>query len=180
MKETSEQYIKRILGYLDGEDPWKVQKSTAQKLEKAVKHLSRKQMRRRPAPGKWSIAEILAHLADTEVVASWRMRLILGHDGTPIQGFDQDVWAKTFRYEDQDPDESLKTFRVLRESNLSLLKHVPRELWKNHGMHSERGRETISHIVQLFAGHDLNHLQQVKAIASSQNKEVEVTTVWRM
>ena len=85
MKETSQQYIKRILGYLDGQDPWKIQKSTAKKLEKAVKHLSRKQMRKRPAPGKWSIAEILAHLADTEVVASWRMRLILGHDGTPIQ-----------------------------------------------------------------------------------------------
>jgi len=151
MKETSEQYIKRILGYLDGEDPWKVQKSTAKKLEKAVKHLSGKQMRKRPAPGKWSIAEILAHLADTEVVASWRMRLILGNDGTPIQGFDQDVWAETFRYADQDPDDSLKTFRVLRESYLSLLKHVPRELWKNHGMHSERGKETISHIVQLLA-----------------------------
>jgi uncharacterized damage-inducible protein DinB len=171
MQETSQQYIKRILGYLDGQDPWKVQKSTGKKLEKAVKHLSRKQMRKRPAPGKWSIAEILAHLADTEVVASWRMRLILGHDGTPIQGFDQDVWAKTFRYEDQDPDDSLKIFRVLRESNLVLLKHVPRKLWQNHGMHSERGKETISHIVHLFAGHDLNHLQQVKAIASAQKKK---------
>jgi len=170
MKETPQQYIKRILGCLDGQDPWKVQKSTARKMEKTIKHLSPKQMRKRPAPGKWSIAEILAHIADTEVVASWRLRLILGHDGTPVQGFDQDVWAKTFRYADRDPRASLKTFRVLRDSNLALLKHVPRKLWQNHGMHSERGKETISHIVQLYAGHDLNHLQQVKAIASAKKK----------
>src|SRR5262249_24479712 len=100
--------------YLDGQDPWKVQKSTAKKLEKTIRRLSKKQMRSRPAAGKWSIAEILAHIADTEVVASWRLRLILGNDGTSIQGFDQNVWAKTFRYEDQDPRTSLKTFRVLR------------------------------------------------------------------
>jgi uncharacterized damage-inducible protein DinB len=171
MKETSQQYVKRILGYQDGQDPLEIQKSTAKKLEKAIKRLSQKQLRKRPAPGKWSIAEILAHLADTEVVAAWRMRLILGNDGTPIQGFDQDAWAKTFRYEEQDPDHSLKLFRVVREGNLALLQQVPRKLWQNHGMHSERGKETISHIVQLFAGHDLNHLQQVKALAKAQSKK---------
>ena len=171
MKETSDQYVKRILGYLDGQDPWRVQKSTAKKLEKATRSLSRKQMRKKPAPGKWSIAEILAHIADTEVVASWRIRLILGNDGTPIQGFDQNVWAGTFRYQDQDPRLSLKTFRILRESNLSLLRHVPPKLWANHGIHSERGKETISHIVRLFAGHDLNHLLQVKAMASALRKK---------
>jgi len=171
MKETSEHYVQRILGYLDGQDPWKIQKSTANRLDKATRRLRPKQMRKKPAPGKWSIAEILAHVADTEVVASWRLRLILANDGTPIQGFDQNVWAETFRYEDQDPRASLKTFRVLRENNLSLLKHVPRKLWENHGMHSERGKETISHIVRLFAGHDLNHLQQIKAIASTLKKK---------
>ncbi len=171
MKETPEQYVKRILGHIDGQDPIKIQKSTPKRLEKAIKRLSNKQMRRKPAHGKWSIAEILAHLADTEVVASWRMRLILGNNGTPIQGFDQDVWATTLRYENQDPNDSLKTFRVLRESNLSLLERVPRKLWQNHGMHSERGKETIGHIVQLFAGHDLNHLEQVKAIAKSQKRK---------
>jgi uncharacterized damage-inducible protein DinB len=167
MKETSQQYVKRILGHIDGQDPLKIQKSTARKMEKAIKHLSNKQMRKRPAPGKWSIAEVLAHIADTEVVASWRMRLILGSDGTPIQGFDQDVWAKTFRYENHDPAHSLNVFRVLRENNLALLHHVSRKLWQNHGVHSERGKETIDHIVKLYAGHDLNHLQQVKAIAKS-------------
>jgi uncharacterized damage-inducible protein DinB len=170
MKETAQQYINRILGYVEGKDPLKVQKSTAKKMEKLIKPLSKKQIRRRPAPGKWSIAEILAHLADAEVVGSWRMRVILGADGTPIQAFDQDVWAKTFRYEGQDPKHSLKVFRVLRENNLTLLRSVPRKLWENHGLHSERGKETIAHIVRMFAGHDLNHLQQVEKIAKSSRK----------
>lgn len=167
MKETTQQYVKRIQGYVEGKDPLQVQKSTAKKLQKLIKHLSKKEMKRRPAPGKWSVAEILAHLADTEIVAGWRMRMILGSDGTPILGFDQDVWAKTFAYRDQDPKQSLKVFRVLRENNLSLLKSVPRKLWENHGMHSERGKETMARIVQMFAGHDLNHVQQVEKIVKA-------------
>jgi DinB superfamily len=164
MKETTQQYVKRIQGYAEGKDPLKIQKSTVKKLEKQIKHMNKKEMKRRPAPGKWSVAEILAHLADAEIVASWRMRLILGSNGTPIQAFDQDVWAKTFQYSDRDPKESLRVFRVLRENNLSMLKALPRKLWENHGVHSERGKETIARIVQMFAGHDLNHLQQVEKI----------------
>jgi DinB superfamily len=165
MKETAQQYTKRILSHIDGKDPLKVQKSTAKKLDKLTRRLSKKEIRRRPAPGKWSIAEILAHLADAEVVGSWRIRQILGADGTPIQAYDQNVWAETFRYKDRDPKESLRLFRVLRENNLLLLKSVPRKLWKNHGMHAERGKETIAQIVRMFAGHDLNHLQQIEKIA---------------
>jgi len=165
MKETAQQYTKRILSHIDGKDPLKVQKSTAKKLDKLTRRLSKKEIRRRPAPGKWSIAEILAHLADAEVVGSWRIRQILGADGTPIQAYDQNVWAETFRYEDRDPRESLRLFRVLRENNLLLLKSVSRKLWENHGMHAERGKETIAQIVRMFAGHDLNHLQQIEKIA---------------
>jgi len=156
MKETAQQYTKRILSHIDGKDPLKVQKSTAKKLDKLTRRLGKKEIRRRPAPGKWSVAEILG---------SWRIRQILGADGTPIQAYDQNVWAETFRYEDRDPRESLKLFRVLRENNLLLLKSVPRKLWENHGMHAERGKETIAQIVRMFAGHDLNHLQQIGKIA---------------
>jgi uncharacterized damage-inducible protein DinB len=167
MKETAQEYTKRIRGYVNGKDPLKIQKSTAKKLQKLIKPLRKKQMKRRPGPGKWSIAEVLAHLADAEVVGSWRMRLILGNSGQPIQAYDQEVWADTFKYADRDPKESLKVFRVLRENNLSLLNRVSPKLWDNHGMHAERGKETISRIVEMFAGHDLNHLRQVEKIAKS-------------
>jgi len=167
MKETPQQYTKRVLSYVDGKDPLRVQKNTAKKLQKLMKPLSKKQMKRRPSPDQWSIAEILAHLADAEVVGSWRMRLIMGSDGTPITAFDQDAWAKTFGYANRDPRHSLKMFRALRENNLALLESVPKKLWKNYGMHSERGKETIAQIVCMFAGHDLNHLRQVEKIAKA-------------
>jgi uncharacterized damage-inducible protein DinB len=164
MQETPQQYIQRILGHAEGQDPIRVQHETPKRLAKLVKPLSKKQLTVRPEPGKWSIAEILAHLADAELVGGWRMRLILGNSGVPIQAFDQDVWAETLGYSRRDPKVSLETFRVLREANLAMLKSLPKNLWENYGMHSERGKETITHIVRMFAGHDLNHMAQVERI----------------
>jgi hypothetical protein len=133
--------------------------------------MDKKKLSKRPAPGKWSITEILAHLADTEMVASWRMRLILGQNGAPVHAFDQDVWATTFKYQNTDPKRSLETFRLLRENNLALLKSLPKKLMENYGMHQERGKETIVHITRMFAGHDLNHLQQVQQIAKASRRK---------
>jgi uncharacterized damage-inducible protein DinB len=165
MQETPQQYIQRILGFIDGKDPLQVQRDTPKKLQKLLKPLSKKQLTQRPQPGKWSIAEILAHLADAELVGGWRMRLILGNNGVSVQPFDQDVWAETFAYAKRDPAASLEVFRVLRENNLAMLKALPNNLLENYGMHQERGKETITHIVRMFAGHDLNHLGQVEKIA---------------
>ena len=167
MQETAQQYIQRILGFVEGKDPLQVQSETARKLAKLIKPLSRKQLSTRPEPGKWSIAEILAHLADGEIVDAWRLRLVIGQNGVPIQAFDQDVWAETFDYPRRDPRVSLETFRVLREDNLRMLKALPKNLWENHGVHSERGKETVAHIVRMYAGHDLNHLAQVERIAKA-------------
>lgn len=88
MQETAPQYIERILGYVEGQDAIKVQRSTAAKLKKLIHGLTPKQLKRKSEPGNWSIAEILAHLADAEIVASWRMRSVLGANGTAIQPFD--------------------------------------------------------------------------------------------
>jgi uncharacterized damage-inducible protein DinB len=171
MQETAQQYIQRILGHLDGKEPLQVQQETAKKLQRLIKPLSKKQMTRRPEPDKWSVAEILAHLVDAEVVGSWRMRVIIGSNGVAVQAFDQDVWAKTFAYAGCDPKQSLETFRTLRENNLRMLKALPKELWENYGMHSERGKETIAHLVRMFAGHDLNHLAQIEKIAKARGSK---------
>ncbi|HUJ94075.1 MAG TPA: DinB family protein [Terriglobales bacterium] len=170
MQETPQQYTKRIMAHSDGKDPIRTQRATPAKLATLTKGLKKNQITRRPAPGKWSIAEILAHLADAELVVGFRMRLILGANGTPIQAFDQDVWATTFNYARRDPKTSLATFRALRENNLRLLKSVSRNLWENYGMHEERGQESVQHIVRMMAGHDLNHLKQVETIAKAARK----------
>jgi hypothetical protein len=164
MPETAEQYIGRILGYVEGQDAIKVQRSTAARLKKSIQGLTPKQLQWRSAPGKWSIAEIIAHLADAEIVASWRMRSVIGENGITIQPFDQDAWASVFEYRDRDTKRSLEVFRVLRENNLAMLKEIPRETWENYGMHLERGKESIAHLARMFAGHDTNHVLQVEGI----------------
>ena len=170
MQETAQEYTQRLLSYGGGKDPLRLQQAAPGKLAALVKGKTGKQLTQRPAPDKWSVAEILAHLADAELAISWRLRQVLTNNAIPIQAYDQDLWAKTFNYARRDPRQSLANFRSLREANLALLKSVPRKLWENYGVHAERGNESVNHIVKMVAGHDLNHLQQIQKILQG-NKE---------
>jgi hypothetical protein len=169
MQETPQQYTQRMLKHSQGKNPLRLQKGTHKKLAALTKRLNKKKLTRRPAPDKWSIAEILAHLADAELVIGYRIRLILASNGTAIQAFDQDAWAKTFNYGRRDPKISLETFRFLRENNLRLLNSVPRPSWENYGLHQERGKESVEHLMKMMAGHDLNHLLQIEKIVKNAN-----------
>jgi len=162
MQETPQQYIQRVLGYLEGRDPMAVLASTSGQLARLLGGVPREEQARRPAPDQWSITEILAHLADSELVYGFRIRLILEGGGPPIQSIDQDAWVSLTRYAEQDPALSLECIRINRERLVQLLKGLPREGWERHGMHSERGRETVRQIVNLLAGHDLAHLKQIR------------------
>lgn len=173
MAETPQQYTQRILGHIEGKDPLRIQQETHKKLQKLIKPLSKKRLTTRPDPKTWSIAEVLAHLADAELVGGFRMRLIAGSNGVTIQAFDQDVWADVLNYADRDPKVSLEAFRALRENNLRMLKALPENVWENHGVHSERGKETLAHVVRMFAGHDLNHLAQIERIAKPGGNKVK-------
>lgn len=164
MQESPQQYTKRILKNLEGKDPVSVLSSTPGKIARLLRGVSRKRLMTRPSPGKWSVAEILAHLADAELVTGFRMRLILGANHTPIQAFDQDAWAAFSRYETQDPYLSLEAFRIQRARNVRLLKSLPKKMWEYYGIHAERGKETIRRVTQMIAGHDINHLRQVERI----------------
>jgi len=167
VQETPQEYTQRMLGMLQGQKPLKVQADTPKKLGRLIGRASAAKLRKRPAPGKWSAAEILAHLADCEIVVGWRIRQILGAPGTPIQPFDQDAWAAAGHYEKRDARKSLEQFRAAREGNLALLKSLTPEQWEQHGMHAERGVETIKRIVGMMAGHDINHTGQVKRIVAA-------------
>ena len=164
MSETPQQYTQRLLGYVEGKQPLAVQAATAKKLARLIKGVSAAQLRKRPAPEKWSVSEIVAHLADGEIVGGFSMRLILGSPGASIVAYDQDKWAMSGHYNKRDPRKSVEQFRVLREGNLALLGSLKPGQWKHYGMHSERGRESIERIVRMFAGHDINHLRQIERI----------------
>jgi hypothetical protein len=164
MAETFQQYKKRIVGYLGKQDPLKVWWATPKKLERLIRGVPRKKLERRPAPGKWSAVEILAHLAEVEIVIGWRLRSVLARNRVRIQAMDQDRWAESGNYRRRDPRQSIALFRAVRESNLRLLRSAPRRKWKHYGIHEERGKESVADQVRLYAGHDLNHLRQLKAL----------------
>lgn len=170
MQETAQQYTARILGYQQGKKPLAVLKATPGKIEKLLKKATKAQLRKRPQPDKWSVGEILAHLADTELVFGFRMRMILGANGTPIQAFDQNVWAEYSKYAKHNPQDSFTTFKTLREYNLRLLKIIPPAMLENYGMHAERGKETIIRITEMYAGHDINHFMQIEKILKKKKK----------
>lgn len=164
MNETTEQYISRITGLTEGKDPLTVQKATPERLRKLVAGASEEQLKRRPQPEKWAVAEILAHLADSELVYAFRMRFVLGSNGAVIQAYDQDVWASSLQYQKRDSKKSLALFTTLRENNLEVLESLSPEKWQYYGLHQERGKESIERMVTMFAGHDLNHIHQIENI----------------
>jgi hypothetical protein len=167
MQETPQEYRQRMLKNLEGQDPVKLQRATAGRLERLVRGATRQRLARRPAPGKWSVNEIAAHLSETEIVVGYRMRMIVGAPGTPIQAFEQDSWAAAGNYAARDAKKSLTLFRAVREANLEWLRRLRPEQWKHSGMHAERGEESIETIVGMMAGHDVNHLRQVETLLAA-------------
>ncbi len=167
MQETSQQYMQRMDGYVAGRDPVKLQAAAAAKLAKLLKHVTPAKARKRPAPGKWSIAEIMAHLADTEFAVGWRLRVVVGQPGGQLQSFEQDDWAAAMRYEKRDPRKSLEHFRAVREANIALLKSLTPDDWKKSAMHPERGELTVRAIAEMTAGHDINHISQIERILAA-------------
>lgn len=165
--ETPQEYVQRILGNLKGADPMEVLGGTAGRLRRHMRDTPIDVLRRRPAPDKWSGVEIIAHLADVEIVMGWRFRLILAHDGVAVQAFDQDEWVRSLGYQDTDPAESVDQFEQARKANLQLLRRVDPSRLENHGVHPERGRETVAHLIRLVAGHDLNHLTQLESLVAT-------------
>ncbi len=169
--ETPEQYKTRILGLMEGKDAISVQRQTVSRLAKLVEGASVDKLAKRPCPDKWSVSEILVHLAEAEVSCFWRYRQMIEHNGASIIPFDQDLWYELGDYPSRDPQESLQIFRLMREANLHMFDKLTPEQWQRGGVHTERGPMTVADLARQMAGHDINHLAQVEKLlgkASSQ------------
>lgn len=160
-------YATAVLDLVGGRDPLSVLRETPAAAARAIEGLSAAQLRRPEAPGKWSIAQVLQHLADSDLVWGWRVRLILAQDRPTLTGYDQDLWAERLHYADADPDEALEQLRVLRRGNLALIARATPEDLERVGLHSERGEESVGYLCGLYAGHDLLHLRQIARIRAS-------------
>lgn len=160
-------YVAAVLELLGSRDPLSVVRETPSALARAIVGLSLEQLRTPERPGKWSIGQVLQHLADSDLVWGWRLRLILAQDRPPLTGYDQDKWADRLGYANIDPRESVATFSILRKGNLRLVDGATPEDLQRVGVHVERGEESLAHQLKLYAGHDILHLNQLERIRTA-------------
>ena len=119
------------------------------------------------AEGKWSGQEIIAHLADGELVTTFRvLRILTGPDGVAIPAYDQDAYASLRGYRDIPASRSLEIFTALRNANLELWGRLTPEQLNKYGVHEERGEESVAALLRVIAGHDLSHLRQIERALS--------------
>ncbi len=160
-------YSRRILGNLIGKDPMKIYAGTPAHLRRLTRGLTRGQLHTPPAKGRWSLAQLVAHLCDAEWAMGFRIRKAIAEPGSPLQAYDQDRWAAHLHYDEMDFKEKLNLFEALRQSHLSLIGVLSSGELQRYGIHSERGKETVERMVHMLAGHDVNHLKQMEAIRTS-------------
>jgi hypothetical protein len=116
------------------------------------------------APGKWSIRQIVAHLADAELVGAHRMRRVAAEENPTLTAFDQDAWVKNLDYARRKPKQSLETFRRIRAENYELLRELPAAAFERSGTHTEDGPVTLLSLLEGYAHHAENHARQMQEI----------------
>ena len=167
---TSQQtaaYVGAVLELLGDRDALPVLRGMRAALQAAIASHPPARLRAPEAPGKWSVAQVVQHLADSEIVWAWRLRLILAQDRPQLTGYDQDRWAARLGYEDANPSEALEEFSVVRRANLRLLERASPADFARSGVHAERGEESLAHLQRLYAGHDLLHRRQIDRILAA-------------
>lgn len=124
-----------------------------------------------PIAGKWSAAEIVHHLADSETTSALRLRRLLAEDHPLIQGYDQDLYAAKLHYNQREITPSLEAFRYARETSAQLIDLMTEEDWHREGTHSESGSYSSEDWLRIYAAHAHNHAAQIgrlrEALANS-------------
>lgn len=160
-------YVAAILQLLGDEDPIAVLRRTPRTLRLRIEGSAREALQRPEASGKWSAVEILQHLADSDLVWAYRLRMVTAEERPTLTGFDQDRWAERLGYRTVSPQAALEQFAFLRALNLRLLDGLTSTDLSRVGVHSERGEESVAHMIRLYAGHDLVHLRQLARLLAT-------------
>ncbi len=157
-------YVASLLALLGDQEPLAVLAATPAWCAAAVRGVGASDLSRAEAPGKWSVAGVLQHLADSEGVNGHRIRLMLVEDTPSIAAYDQDAWARAFDYGSADATAALRDFTATRAANLRLWQSLDATALARGGVHAERGVETVGHLLRLLAAHDLVHRRQIERI----------------
>ncbi|HEV7922261.1 MAG TPA: DinB family protein [Thermoanaerobaculia bacterium] len=159
------EYAQSLLNRLGADDPLEVLANSGAAIRALFDGMLDDAIRLPERPGKWSMLEIAHHLADSDLVTGFRIRMMLAHDQPPIVAYDQDLWASMLRYREARLADVLHQFDVLRESNLRLARTLDSAQLARYGVHEERGGESVGYMLRLMAGHDLVHRDQLERVA---------------
>jgi hypothetical protein len=169
--EDAQAYSAALLELLGERNPIAVLREMPAALREGTQGLSSAALAAPEAPGKWSLAQLLDHLSDSELVGSFRFRMVLAQDRPALPGYDQDAWVERLHPRPADArrgvDTALRRFTLLREANLELFERASPSDRKRVGLHSERGEESLEHMMKLYAGHDLVHRRQLERIRAA-------------
>jgi tRNA-binding protein len=167
MTETFAAYTARLLALVGDDEPLDVLAGTPARIGRLIAGRAPADLHWSPEAGRWSVAQIMSHLADAELVLAYRARMILSTPGTPIQAFDQAAFVRSQHAESSDAFASLALFTSVRTANLALLRGLTADERDRFGIHAERGQESIRHLERLNAGHDRNHLAQIERLIAA-------------
>lgn len=160
-------YVRALLDLLGPRDSLVVMRELLPWLGERLRGVEEAALRRPEAPGKWSVVEVIQHLADSDLVAGYRIRMVLTEDRPQLLGYDQDRWASEFHYRAVSLDQALSQLRGLRTANLHLWGGLSPSQLERVGLHSERGAESVGFLLRLMAAHDLVHRRQIDRILAT-------------
>ncbi len=157
-------YVRDTLDLLGSQEPMAVLREMPDWLESHLENITSDQWRRPEGDAKWSLLQVAAHLADTEIAFGWRTRQVLTADNPPLHGFDEGAWLERFDYAHADPAMALDVFMTLRRWNLRVWACATSADLQHTGIHSQRGPETLDRLMRMNAGHDLRHRRQIERL----------------
>jgi len=162
--ETSAAYVRAVLELVGDRDPLSILGETPARIIRVLDGVPQDALYVEEEPGKWSVAQVVQHLADSELVWGCRLRRILAETRPALHGYDQDEWSVRLGYDEVELEDAMDLFVPLRRSNLRLLRRAGPEEMDRTAVHAERGEADLSTLIRLNAGHDLAHLRQIERI----------------
>ena len=162
--QPADAYTRAMLDLVGDRNPLELLPLGPASFESAIAGLTDAQLHTPEREGKWSIAEVVQHVADAELVGSFRYRMIVAHDTPPIAGYDQDLWSRNLHYANANVADALEQFRMLRKINVRLVSSLSDEERRRGGMHAERGFEDVNRLMALLAAHDIVHTRQIERV----------------
>lgn len=133
-----------------------------QQLTEALEQFPKEMWEFKPSAGRWSIHEILVHIADSEANAFVKCRKLIAQPGKSVNDYDQDVWSEALHYRKQSLDAALELFKLLRQNTYTLIKEIPDTTWSNATGYGGEGIVTLDHWLEIYANHVTDHIKQMK------------------